>query len=302
MIRHLLVPLDGSRLAEAVLPPAAVLARGLAARLTLLHLIERDGPATVHGERHLRDIAEAHRYLEGVAGGLTAMGVQADGHCHETAVADVARGIVEHAAEVGADLIGICTHGQGELRASLTGSIAQQVVHHGTTPVLVVRPAAGGRPPAFAPRFVLVPLDGGPEGEAALALAAALTGCLGAAMRLVRVVPTQATVRGDLAATARLLPVATTAVLELETEEARRYLAALAERLATQGIAATGEVRRGDVVDELVTAAASADGLLVMATHGQVGVGALWSGSIAPRLLGRLACPVVLLRAPASGA
>jgi nucleotide-binding universal stress UspA family protein len=142
---------------------------------------------------------------------------------------------------------------------------------------------------------VLVPLDGGPEGEYALTAAADLAGRLGATIRLVQIVPTQATVRGDLAATARLLPAATTAMLDLETEEAQRYLAAWIERLAARGIAATGEVRRGDVVDELATAAESAD-LLVMATHGQVGIGALWSGSVAQRLLARLACPAILLR------
>jgi nucleotide-binding universal stress UspA family protein len=295
MFRHLLVPLDGSRLAEAVLPVAAALARALAARLTLLHIIERDAPATVHGERHLRDTAEAQRYLEGVAGGLRALGLAADTHCHTAAMADVARGIVEHAAEIGADLVAICTHGRGGLLSALFGSIAQQVLRQGTTPVLVVRPRAGGQPATFAARRLLLPLDGSAEGEQALVTAAELAGRLGAMLRLVLVVPTQATVRGDEAATALLLPSATTAMLDLATEEAQRYLAAVVARLTAQGLSATGEVRRGDVVDEVAAAAADAD-LLIMATHGQAGVEALMSGSVGPRLLARLTCPVILLR------
>jgi nucleotide-binding universal stress UspA family protein len=297
MFRSLLVPLDGSRLAEAVLPVAATLARALAARLTLLHIIERDAPATVHGERHLRDVAEASRYLEGVAGGLAALGVPAGVHCHEAAVADVAQSIADHAAEVGADLVAICTHGRGGLRATLSGSIAQQVLRLGTTPVLIVRPTAGDRAAPFTPRRILVPLDGGPQGEPALDVAADLAGTVNAALHLVRVVATQGTVRGDPAAAARLLPAATMALLDLETEQARQYLTGWTARLTSAGTVATGEVRRGDVVDELVAAAVDMD-LMVMATHGRAGLDALWSGSVAARVLGRLACPVVLLRLP----
>ncbi|MCC6628523.1 MAG: universal stress protein [Chloroflexi bacterium] len=299
MYRSLLVPLDGSRLAEAVLPVVAGLARTLAARLTLLHIIERGAPAMVHGERHLRDVTEASRYLEGVAGGLAALGVPASIHCHEAAVADVALSIAAHVAEIGADLVAICTHGSGGLRATLSGTIAQQVLRLGTTPVLVVRPAPDSQSRPFAPRLVLTPLDGSPQGERALDVAAGLAGRFGAAVRLVRVVPTQATVRGDPAATARLLPAATTAMLDLVTAEAHRYLAEWAERLTATGLAVAGEVRRGDIVDELVAAAASAD-LVVMSTHGRVGLGALWSGSVTALVLGRLTCPVILLRLPAS--
>jgi len=53
MFKRLLVPLDGSRLAEAALPPAAYLANRLDAAITLVHIIERSASAEVHGERHL---------------------------------------------------------------------------------------------------------------------------------------------------------------------------------------------------------------------------------------------------------
>ena len=66
-IRRILVPLDGSRLAEWVLPPAVSLARHLGAQLTLLHVMERGAPSSVHGERHLTQIEEADRYLADVA-------------------------------------------------------------------------------------------------------------------------------------------------------------------------------------------------------------------------------------------
>src|SRR5919202_2263342 len=74
-IKHLLVPLDGSRLAEAALPAATMLAERLGARVTLLHVMERHAPATVHGERHLTRAGEAEAYLNGVASRFADAGV-----------------------------------------------------------------------------------------------------------------------------------------------------------------------------------------------------------------------------------
>ncbi len=65
--QKLLVPLDGSRLAEAVLPVAELLAERLKATVSLLHVLERGAPGTVHGERHLAGIEEANAYLAKVA-------------------------------------------------------------------------------------------------------------------------------------------------------------------------------------------------------------------------------------------
>jgi nucleotide-binding universal stress UspA family protein len=72
---HLLVPLDGSPLAEAALPAAVALGQRSSARLTLLHVLERRAPATIHGHRHLTNLAEAEAYLGEVAAGFAAAGV-----------------------------------------------------------------------------------------------------------------------------------------------------------------------------------------------------------------------------------
>ncbi|MEZ4620068.1 MAG: universal stress protein [Caldilineaceae bacterium] len=68
MIQHILVPLDGSRLAEAALPVAMGLAAQLRTRVTLLHIIEQNAPASVHGEPHLTTAAAAHTYLTAAVG------------------------------------------------------------------------------------------------------------------------------------------------------------------------------------------------------------------------------------------
>src|SRR5437588_178242 len=74
MYRRLLVPLDGSRLAETILVVVERLAAVYRATVVLLHVIERGAPATVHGERHLRTAVEAQTYLEGLAARLSAGG------------------------------------------------------------------------------------------------------------------------------------------------------------------------------------------------------------------------------------
>ena len=64
---RILVPLDGSRLAEYAMGAAASLAARFHARLLLLHVLERGAPATVHGDRHLTGVEEAEAYLREVA-------------------------------------------------------------------------------------------------------------------------------------------------------------------------------------------------------------------------------------------
>lgn len=304
-IAHLLAPLDGSRLAESTLPAVLALASRLPARVTLLHVLERHPPVTVHGERHLSGAAEAEAYLHGVAARFGDAAIAVDSHAHPSPEGDVAASIVAHAAEVGAKLIVLCTHGRGGPRVWLSGSIAQRVVHRAGAPVLLVRPGADGVAPPFAPRTVLVALDGTPEGEAALPAALALALALGATLHLLLVVATLGTVSGDRIATARLTPAATSAALDLEADEARSYLARLGERLRATGVPVRVEVGRGDAARVVWEHAARAsDGIVALATHGHIGLDAFWSGSVGTKVVAHFAGPLLLVhpqRPPAPG-
>jgi nucleotide-binding universal stress UspA family protein len=139
-IKHILVPLDGSHLAEAVLPAVAYLAKTLSARVTLLHMIEQDAPQEIHGDRHLVDVEEAQAYLEGVAARALLVDLVVTRHVHSPQIIDVARSIVAHTEEIGADLVVMCSHGRGGLRRWVLGSIAQQVLSLGKTPLLLISP------------------------------------------------------------------------------------------------------------------------------------------------------------------
>ena len=66
MFHRLLVPLDGSRLAECVLPVVQRSAELFECVITLLHVIEKKAPSSIHGDTHLRDSVEAERYLANI--------------------------------------------------------------------------------------------------------------------------------------------------------------------------------------------------------------------------------------------
>jgi nucleotide-binding universal stress UspA family protein len=296
MLAHLLVPLDGSRLAEAALPAAAVLAARLSARVTLLHVVERDPPREVHGERHLGAPAEARDYLDEVARRAFPAGVAMAVHVHEGAPDDVVASIVAHEGELAPDLIVMCTHGRGGLGRFLFGSIAQQVVARGRAPVLLVRPTAEGGAPPFACRRVLVPLDGTPAHGVGLPLAGALASAVGATLHLTAVVPTHATLQGAPAAAGQLLPRATAALLEAQCEEAAAYLEEEAGRLGATGVTVESEVCRGDPATAIreCVGRVGAD-LVVLASHGRVGLDAFLAGSVSSTVARQATIPLLVV-------
>lgn len=296
MFEHLLIPLDGSRLAEAALPAAATLSKMLGSWVTLIHVIERGTPQQIHGEQHLSDPAEASAYLKSVADRVFSPGVRVEQHVHSTEVADVARSIVAHANELAPDLIVMCTHGRDGLRSWLLGSIAQQIIALGVTPVLLIQPYGAAATPAFKCRRLLVPLDGNPDHEQGLVVAAALARACAADLHLLMVVPTLGTLSGKHGATARLLPTATTAWLDMSEENARSRILQEAIDLQASGLRATAEICRGDPAGAIAGTAqrAQAD-LIVMGTHGKSGMDAFWSGSVAAQVSSRSRVPMLLV-------
>jgi nucleotide-binding universal stress UspA family protein len=313
MFKHLLVPLDGSALAEAALPAASYLAHTLGASVTLIHIIEADAPQEIHGERHLSDPDEANNYLEGVAG-ASSPGVAVECHVHTLPSSDVARGIVEHVDEFAPDLIIMCTHGRGGLRGIVVGSIAQQVIALGRTPVLLVHPgkpspssASEGEPGLPAPRAagwgplrrLLVPLDGNVDHEQGLSVAVGLASACGAELHLLMAVHTSGSLTWQSAATARMLPSVTDAYLDLAQEDAVGYLRHRIARLQGSGIGVAAEVQRGDPADVIVKTAVRAQAdLIVLSTHGRSHMDAFWSGSVTPKVASRTYLPLLLVPVP----
>jgi len=140
MIRRILVPLDGTAMAEAVLPAVRFLVKQGLNHIALLHVLETEGPETVHGQRHLTDEIKAEQYLKTVAASLLSLGVGVDVHVHIfDNGSSIAHQMQQHAREFDSELVVICSHGSDWQRDLAQGNIAQQALMDGATPVLLCR-------------------------------------------------------------------------------------------------------------------------------------------------------------------
>jgi len=296
MFKHILLPLDGSALAESVLPAAEYLVRVFGAKITLVHIIEKDGQAVVHGERHLTQPAEAEAYLTQIRQRAFAPETAVFLHIHESAMQDVAQGIVEHQDELTPDLIVMCSHGRGGFRDLVFGSIAQQVITSGRVPVLLVRPQAADEQKLFECRSILAPTDGRPHHEVGLLTAARLAQTTRARLNLIAVAPTLETLAGRQAATGRFMPGATRTMLEIVEDELRSYLGGIAERFQVEGVAVSALVGRGDPAALIARNAETTHAdMIVFATHGKAGTKAFWAHSVGAKVLAQTARPVLMV-------
>lgn len=148
MYKRILVTLDGSEVAEEVIPYALDIGEKMGSEVVLLRVsppvqvLEEDGKiiSTIDQEME-RVAADYNQYLNRIAFQFRAKGLKV-----LTAVrfGDAAEEIVEYAKENGVDLIAMCTHGRSGIRRWVYGSVADRVLRAASTPVLLVR--ASGAP------------------------------------------------------------------------------------------------------------------------------------------------------------
>jgi nucleotide-binding universal stress UspA family protein len=295
MFKHMLVPLDGSPLAERILPFACALAEKCGARLTLLHVIEKRAPAMVHTERHLTNPAEAEEYLR-QAGSALPCGPGIEHHVHVDPVGDVGRSIVAHAQEIGADLIAITTHGAGGMKRALFGSIAQQVLSRCRQPVLLIPSRyEPGAQPVRLERF-LVPVDLNPGHGPAIELALQTAQVCGAQVILMGIAATAGTLTGMSGAAAQVQPLTSAALLDAERE---RFHARLIE---IQLAAARMNVPSHIVIDQgppgariLLRMEQTSYDLVIFASHRRRGLDAVLTGSVGQQLCNGSKSPLLIV-------
>lgn len=295
MFKHILVPLDGSKLAEAALPAAVSLAQTLKAPVTLLHVIEQDAPEEVHRDRHLTKAKEAEAYLARTAKHAFPANAKVDWHVHTAAVDDVARSIVDHSAdEFQPDLIILCSHGNSGMRDLLYGNIAQQVAAASGTPVLLIKP--DDMPAKFKLDHILVPLDNESVHDAVLPRAVELAKAYKAELNLLCVIPTFRTLTGEQAAAGNLMPATATAYLDITEEIAQEHFQGHLNAFKSDHVPATAEIARGDPAPVITKIAerTSAD-LILFGTHGRAGLDAFWNRSVAASVARRTEIPLLLI-------
>lgn len=313
MFARILVPLDGSVLAEAVLPRVTELATLHGAEVVLLrvalaHVLPGADPIVAQ----VRAVEEAEAYLAGVeerlqACGITVHGAVRYGHSAEE--------ILDHAQVGGVDLIAMSTHGRSGIRRWMLGSVAERVLRAATVPVLLLR--AGGRPvqptepevrmeapsvrpievqPAVAiPRHILCPVDFSPASREVVGYAGTL------ALRFHADLTVLHSVYDPLEITCSHIPhppleqlreemirVAEKAIQDLVNRKLRCLPRAKAVVVAGPPFQQIIRYVQGHVVD-----------LIVMGTQGLSGLDHLIMGSTAERVIRQAPCPVLSIRATA---
>ena len=136
VIDHILIPLDGSPLAEQILEPALDLARLMEARCTLLRVVEaRSSPGD---RREPSEKSQAEAYLKRVAKRLHEQGYRV--RTQVVVARHAVEAILAEAAAQATNLIAVATHGRGGLNRLLLGSVADKLIRTAASPVLVYRP------------------------------------------------------------------------------------------------------------------------------------------------------------------
>ncbi len=296
IIKNLLIPLDGSTLAESVLPYAIQIARKLKISVTLLHLIETGAPEKIHGQMHLTKPAQAEKYLRSISSSEIFKNIDVEIHVHETSVEDVAKSISEHSKELKQDLVIMCTHGSGGIHHILFGTIAQQVISLGITPVMLINPLRDFKSQNCRLENFLIPLDGNPEHEHVLDYALWFAKICGAKIHLFSAIPRFGTMSGEFTQSNRLLPGTTSRMMDMLVTDAEEYLTKLKDKLEQSGLKVTSGYSRGDPAEEITEAAKKkkAD-LIILATHGKKGAEAFWEGSITPKISKSSSIPLLLV-------
>jgi nucleotide-binding universal stress UspA family protein len=217
---------------------------------------------------------------------------------HTEEVTHVARSIVDHCiTELDSDLVIMCTHGEGGTRRFVSGSLAQQVIARGNVPVLAVHAGHGSRR-EFECGKVLFPIGGQGNHGDIMDPARQFAARCGASIRLISVVPTFDKIPGKWTQVGRLLPGATSKILDLEAEEMNDFLEGAAAELRSTNVTTETSVLRGDPGSLIaLDAEQSAAAMIVMATHGKSGLAAFWEGSVAPKVFAGSRKPIMLIPA-----
>jgi len=235
MFDHILVPLDGSALAECVLPHVVAMSRTFSSRVTLVRVLKQSHVASRTNvpdpmEWHLRK-TKALSYLEGVARRLKKVDLDVSFSLLE---GDPAQQVIEFVHHQHIDLVVLSSHGQSGLSGWNISSVVQKIIFRTHISILVVRAYKLTFDALEGLRYqrLLLPLDGSKRAERILPLATVLAQHHGSQMLVVHVVHHPVLfqthpLEKDLELTRRLT--------ERNQRQASRYLSQLKPQLPPNG-------------------------------------------------------------------
>jgi nucleotide-binding universal stress UspA family protein len=295
MINRVIVPLDGSDTSEAALPHAIRLARTLGTPIVLVHVIDTSRIYDTHAIALLPDRMEMERYLGDVA---VRQGIESIVEI-EVRYGTPAFELAQLAELYPLGLFVMSTHGRSGLSRVVMGSVADQIVRAGKTPVVVVR-AEAVEPPRDTYQNLLVTLDGSDLANQALPPAVDLARRSGATLHLLRVVdPLDVTMAAEYPPDATWRhPDEADQITNDRVSVAQDELDRMAASLRDRGLDVRTLVRVGQAASEILRATLETEAdLVVMASHGRGGLRRLLMGSVTTSVIQSAMVP--LLVAPA---
>ncbi|HEY42293.1 MAG TPA: universal stress protein [Dehalococcoidia bacterium] len=300
MDKKILVPLDGSELAEVALPYAEELALGLGAGIELFRVVTLPvysepigGVYTVEQEIVAKSVAR--EYLEKVGSRFKEKGVATR---LEVICSTAAEGIIDCAANEEIDLVVLATHGHSGITRWAMGSVAYRVIRSTEKPIMLIR-AKGQHPVTPGQGLVkkiVVPLDGSTESEAVIPHVSWLAAGLKAQVILFHALAGgyhNITVKGY---EDTIYPEQQIASGKAFAED---YLTSIGKQLKEKGLVPTTEVRVGNAAEKIIDFASEVDAdMVAMSTHGRSGVSRWIFGSVAEKVLHEGNKPLLLVRSP----
>ncbi len=295
MFKRILVPLDGSALADRALAYAATLAGLSQAEVHLVRAVDTwhlvDGSRS--GQKEAELTAEAERALGAAEAKLRTAGVAASSTVQ---LGEASAVIAAGQRSQGSDLIVMSTHGRGGLARLAYGSVAERVLRLGECPVLLIPPEAADDWPGAPSGTILVPLDGSALALEAIPAAEELGRLFGASLKLLQVIEPPPPLAYD-----NLAGAAAAAYPYMDVnqwaEEARPYAQAIADGLQSEGHSASAETLIGYAAATIDERARECQALaIVMASHGRSGIARMVLGSVAQGVVQRTTVPVLVIR------
>jgi nucleotide-binding universal stress UspA family protein len=300
MYNKMLIPLDGSKTAEKVLPYARYLAAQFKIPVELLAVIDIAEMAThmtAERGRFLDTMVEdnvraSETYLRGIAAtfkGVTVKNTVVKGRAEDA--------IIEKGGGYKDTLIAMATHGRSGLNRFLLGSVAEKVLRGSANPLLLVRATETASADGEAIfKTVIVPLDGSEAAESVLPTAADMAKKLDLEIVLFRAyhIPYNA-YAGDGGAYA----VNFDELMAGMRDEANEYLQKKVTEMKTLGVERVSALaKEGFAGDEIIALGRNTpNGLIAMSSHGRSGVKRWVLGSIAETVARHTADPVLVVRA-----
>jgi nucleotide-binding universal stress UspA family protein len=296
-LKKILIPLDGSETAEAVVPFVLEIASQTGASIALVTAVQQVGiwDATLTLQVMEREEELAQQYLDEQALQLRNAGASAEVQVVRGEAADC---ILSAAESSGADLIALSTHGRSGVSRWLFGSVATRVLQASPVPVLFLHPKdrEDKGSPGPVVRKVLVPLDGSDLAASILPQVEEFARSMGASLAFFSSIVPVATYPGFETAQATTMG----QLIDEMRDQATQILSRAAEHARTAGLEATTVVTVDTAVDGILRAAdeVNAD-LIVVSTHGRGGFGRAVLGSVADGVVRRSADRPVLVIRPA---